>query len=1096
MGGWRCAGCGGENVEGTRFCGHCGAPGGAQAPSTTPSTTPSDAERRLRSFVGGPVAERLEVSDGRLAEERRLVTALFADISGFTALAQQLDPEELHEVVDPLVTRLTDVAGRHGAFVEKFAGDALLAVFGAPVAHEDDADRALLTALEMHRELLRARRDLPPAASTMTLHVGINSGHGIARVIGSEARMDYGVLGDAVILAQRLESQAPAGDTYVGAATVGLLRGRFALEPAGSLTLKGIAEPVEAWRLLGPASALATVHATAPAVLVGRQLELARLTAALRGAAGGRGGILLVEGEPGAGKSSLVEAARGELGPDARWLQTRCVAYGASLPYRPLAELLRAYAGIRLDDLPEAASRLLATALAVDHQGIRMPALARVLGVAPTVEDLALAGGDEAVREAARIDGLEPEALRRSIHEAVARWLGGLARETPLVVAIEDAHWLDSASADLLLDLAGRLGGTSVAVVVTARTDGLGASQRALDRAAEAGVARASIALGPLDPAEIGELARSELGGEAPSRLVTALAERASGNPLFVVETLRTLRERGSLVRDADHGAGAGDGADPTGAAWRLTADWDPATVPPTIEGILGERIDRLPPATAFLLAQASVVGRRVRGPVLRAVADADGLEARLDQLVETGFLDRVLDAGHELLVFHHALAQDVAYGRLLRRQRRDLHLQVADAVESIYGSSDDVIDLLARHLYLAGAGERAVDALAAAADRARRLFAHDEALASLERAEELARGAGASADRLADVLLAEAELLDLRGDYERAAARFGEVRAMTNRVAAWTGEATIARRTGRYDDAFALLGAALEALPADADRRPVLLERSATLGFAGHFEASAGAALAGLALRDRTAPGQDDDRVTGRLLLQLAAAEARIPGREDDALEHATAAGAIFRRVDDPSGLVAVYRATGMIHWGGDRLEAAADALAAGLVLAERIGGVEEVGGTLVNLGLVELALGRTADAVATDRRAVAEFGRVGHASGLMVATANLAEALVAVGELAEAETMAVAALELADQLDDPRIVADVERTQARGRLAAGDTADALRLAELAGTAFEAFGEPDEAATCWILAAAAATALGDAGRARALEQRARSTGR
>src|ERR671937_321369 len=212
MANWTCSACGGENPEGMRFCGHWGPPAAA-APEPQPEADDHQVAEALRSFVAGPVAEKLVEAGGALPQERRLITALFADVSGFTSLADRLDPEELLEVIDPVISELSSAVGRYGGYVEKFAGDALLALFGAPVSHEDDAERALRVAVEMHRELARISQDLPHDAE-LTLHVGVNSGHGIARILGSEARMDYAVLGDSVILAQRLESAAPPGETY------------------------------------------------------------------------------------------------------------------------------------------------------------------------------------------------------------------------------------------------------------------------------------------------------------------------------------------------------------------------------------------------------------------------------------------------------------------------------------------------------------------------------------------------------------------------------------------------------------------------------------------------------------------------------------------------------------------------------------------------------------------------------------------------------------------------------------------------------------------------------------------------------------------
>src|ERR671935_630131 len=265
---WVCGACAGENPEGMRFCGHCGA---RRTDATDSSPREPDVADALRSFVADQVADHLIEAGGKLPEERRLITALFADVSGFTSLADRLDPEQLLEVIDPVISGLSSIVGRYEGYVEKFAGDALLALFGAPVTHEDDPERALRVALEMHAELERLCAELPHEAE-LTLHVGVNSGHGIARILGSEARVDYAVLGDSVILAQRLESAAPPGETYVSEATVRLTEPDFEFEPVGELTLKGKAEPVPAWRLVGARAQRAT--AVRP-TLIGREAELA-----------------------------------------------------------------------------------------------------------------------------------------------------------------------------------------------------------------------------------------------------------------------------------------------------------------------------------------------------------------------------------------------------------------------------------------------------------------------------------------------------------------------------------------------------------------------------------------------------------------------------------------------------------------------------------------------------------------------------------------------------------------------------------------------------------------------------------------------------
>src|SRR5256714_11609394 len=330
---WACASCGGDNPEGTRFCGHCGAPAEASTAPERPAA--DDVTEALRSFVAGPVADRLVESGGQLPEERRLITALFADVSGFTSLADRLDPEDLLEVIAPVVSALSSVVGRYEGYVEKFAGDALLALFGAPVSHDDDAARALRVALEMHDELERLKPELPADAAGLTLHVGVNSGHGIARVLGSEARMDYAVLGDAVILAQRLESAAPPGETDVSEMTVRLRESRFDFEPVGELTLKGKSEPVPAWRLVAQrAHGRSATRKGVSTELVGREQELAVLSDTLDRLAYGAGAVVALTGEPGVGKSRLTAAARAHAEERGfHWLEGRCVSYGAGLAY-------------------------------------------------------------------------------------------------------------------------------------------------------------------------------------------------------------------------------------------------------------------------------------------------------------------------------------------------------------------------------------------------------------------------------------------------------------------------------------------------------------------------------------------------------------------------------------------------------------------------------------------------------------------------------------------------------------------------------------------------------------------------------------------
>ena len=1011
-----CSACGGANPEGMRFCGHCGAPLGA--PSEAEQREEQNAAEALRSFVTGAVADRIVEAGGQLPEERRLVTALFADVSGFTSLAERLDPEQLLEVIDPVISGLSSIVGRYEGYVEKFAGDALLALFGAPVSHDDDAERALLVALEMHEELARICERLPHDPE-LSVHIGVNSGHGIARVLGSEARMDYAVLGDSVILAQRLEAAAPSGETYVSDSTRELTRLGFEFESVGELTLKGKSEPVQAWRLLGRKEA---AEAAPPRRLVGREAELSTAQIALDEVAAGRGSVLTVTGEPGVGKSRLLEAiASRATDTGIRWLQTRCLSYGSAVPYWPFIEVLRRNA-------PEAASN---------------PFFARLLGLA----------------EETRPD-IEPEAFRRGLHAAVEAWLRGLAVDAPIVVAIEDVHWADASSLSLLSDLVHLSAEVPLLMYLVARPE----SEDVLD---ELVPARRALRLSPLRADDLESLVESLLGAPAPTGLTTFIAARTAGNPFFVEELVRSLLESGTLVRS--------DGS------WQMGAGWDARRLPTTIEGVLSARIDALPRSAASVLQTASVIGRRVALELLRAVHEPSAeVDDEIERLFAAGMLDRDRSGDTELVVFHHGLVQDAAYSRLLRRHQRAIHARVADVAERLFGAGDDVIDLLARHLYLGEAGEKAVAYLRRAASRAKRLFANDEAILHFTRAVELAPADSGLRLELAD-------LHELVGNYDAARDLYSSVLDTTVDVHAWRGVASTLRKQGEYAKALEVVDDALRTGDFTQDEvLPLLLEQGWTLSVAARFDQAIDVLDVALA-----SAGDRSDAIVGHVLLQLARAKT-IEGRLDEALEHGLRARELFQENHDLRGLATVCRILGDTYRRRDDLDAAAGALREGLELAERVGSTEEIGGCLINLALVEMRRGALGDAIAYNRRAIEEFERFGNASGRAQGYANLAWALAQNGDLGESLLYCERALDLARAIEHSTTIADVYDTMALVRLKEGDVSSAVEQAEEAAALYLEMGAVPQAADSLELAAKAWEFAGDDVRARATRARAR----
>lgn len=1040
---WACAACGGDNPEGMRFCGHCGAP----ASGADPARPVADVSDALRSFVSEAVADRLIASGGEITEERRLVTALFADLSGFTPLADRLDPEELLEVIDPIIKRLTNIVGRYEGYVDKFAGDALLAFFGAPVAHEDDAHRALLVATEMHREIAAIVPELPEDAGELTLHIGVNSGRVVARVLGTDVRMDYSVLGDAVILAQRLESAAPAGQTYVGETTHLLTADSFDFESVGQLTLKGKAEPVGAYRLVGKKGRTGRGSSR----FIGRAEEILAVDSAIASFDRGHGAVVSVSGEPGVGKSRFTEEVHHRATTvGARWLTARCLSYGSGIAYWPVSDLFRRIAGIAPTDPPGAALPMLRSALERAGVPSALPPLTRLLGfLAPEIEDL------------------EPEAFRRLLHDSVIEAVRHVAVQEPLVLAVEDLHWGDASSVALIGELAELCSETPLIIYVTARTEAVNVLLEIASGAPE--LLRHAIQLDPMDPAAVAPLIEDTLGAPASPAVLEVINERAVGNPFFIQELLRSLRDSGEITRTNGH--------------WDLTADFEQSHIPPTIEGVLSARIDMLPRPAAAALQVCSVIGRRVRLPLLSAVVDDADLGLNLKGLLDAGMLDEA--EGDADFVFHHALVQDVAYSRLLRKKRRELHLRVAEEAERLYGAADDTIDLLARHLHLAGAGEKAVRYLIRAGDRAARLFANDEALIHLQHAADLARTTHSLQDLLYEVLLKIADLHALRGNYEEALRLFTEIRDARDWPRAWQGVASCLRNESRYVEALAVVDDAFERGSSSDELPELWLERGWILSRSGQFPEAVEALRSGLDALDHR-----QDAVAGHILMQLTRAET-VVGDHKAALKHALAAVLIFEEIDDIKGFATALRILGDTYRHVDLLDDAVTALERGLELAERTGNIEEIAGCAINLGLIELARGNVDAAIEHDLRAAGLFERVGHSSGKAIVYGNLAEKYLAAGSTTEALDSAARATTIAEEIGHLPTLADVALTLATLHRAEGRLGDAIAHAERAAAFHHDMGAMGGAADALALAAEMLEESGDMERARELNSRA-----
>jgi ABC-type oligopeptide transport system substrate-binding subunit/class 3 adenylate cyclase len=656
---------------------------------------------------------------GSMREERRVVTALFADLVGSTALGERLDPEELKLIIADAVGRMVGAVEAFGGNVKDLAGDGLLALFGAPVAHEDDAERAIRSGLRIVEEISSFAREVERGwdVTGFDVRVGIDTGPAVVGAIGAGSRIEYSALGDAVNTAARLQSHASPGTVLVGPETFRLTEPLFSWGASAELELKGkkdtvLAHPVEAPLGSGPAPrGLEGVQTR----MIGREQELETGLEAVDSVLEGSGGILHVVGEPGIGKTRLLRELRGAVTAApahhgrALWMEGRCVSYGESMPYWPFRDLLRSWLGVSGEE-PDLRLRVSLRGrlerLFDGRAGQIEPYLAQLLGLASDP------------REVEHLAELSPEALQYRTFEVVRTLLTRLAQDGPVVVALEDLHWADATSVQLLARLLADTETAALLLVLTMRPERDHLAWGVKEEAARDLPHRSrEVSLAALSGDSGRELLHAFIGADTlPPEMEQRILEPAEGNPFFLEELIRSFADAGALVRDDD--------------TWRFDHAV-PIEIPPTIEQVILSRIDRLSSGAHTTLTAASVLGRRFRLPMLQALVPG-GEEIR-EPLTELQRLD-LLREGRRWpdpeYRFRHALIQEVAYRTLVRADREGLHRTAAAWLEERYADRlDEVAGLLAHHWLGANDEDKAVAYLVMAGDRARQHYALDEAV-------------------------------------------------------------------------------------------------------------------------------------------------------------------------------------------------------------------------------------------------------------------------------------------------------------------------------------------------------------------------------
>ena len=657
----------------------------------------------MSQAVGSPPGAR---------EERKVLSALFADVVGSTALAERLDAEDVKLVVGEAIARIVGEVEALAGHVKDLAGDGVLAFFGAPTTREDDAERALRAALRISAELEDYGREVLRGwgIDGFGVRVGVATGPVVVGDVGAGTRVEYAAFGDTVNLAARLQSAAEPGTVLVDATTHAAVEPLFAWGEMHELELKGKQASVRAWQLGGLAAQRQRLRGL-PGVetrLVGRARELGFGFEALEGLRSGSGGILAVSGEPGIGKSRLLAELRTAAERSGvRWLEGRCVSYGESLPYWPFRDLLRGeWIGAGADE-PELRVRI---GLRRRLEQLFGPAAQELYPYLGAMLDL------ELEREAdGRTAQLSPEALQWRTFEVIGQLFERLAEEAPLVVAIEDLHWSDATSIQLLEQLLRLAEASAILLVLSLRPERDAPAWALRELAArEYPHLLRELALEPLGDAD-GELLNALVGaGTLPAQLERRVLDTAEGNPFFLEELVRSLVDAGVLVREGD--------------AWRFDHDAE-IEIPPTVEKVILARLDRLSLASRDVLTAASALGRSFALPLLDGVLASSAGDA-LHELQRLELLQQSRRWPQPEYRFRHALIQETAYRTLLSAQRTELHRRAAEWLEARYAGRDtEVLGLLAHHWLAAHNEDKAVDYLLRAGDKARQEYALDEAI-------------------------------------------------------------------------------------------------------------------------------------------------------------------------------------------------------------------------------------------------------------------------------------------------------------------------------------------------------------------------------
>ena len=686
----------------------------------------------LHQYIPRELMKKLQAArdTGGMVGERRVVTMLFCDLKGSTAAAEQLDPEDWTEIMNGAFAHMIKPVYQYEGTIARLMGDALLAFFGAPIAHEDDPRRAILAGLDMVESIRPYREQIQEKYRVdFDVRVGINTGLVVVGAVGSDLRMEYSALGDAINLAARMEQTAEPGTVRVAHDTYKLVKNLFEFRPLGGVEVKGKSEPVFAYQAVSrkfeasQARGIEGLHVP----MVGREAELSTLRKVMEDLKQGLGRIIFVLGEAGLGKTRLISEAHAvfhTLGyPQAVWVETISLSYETNQAYGLLQRLIRRLGGIEYNDPPG----ILREKLSMLVEGMVESRRSRALYVFEVLFGLETGQSDASI---------DNETFKRDLYEAIYEWWKARFALQPVVLVFDDMHWCDAASAELLRQLLGLTGESPMVLLFAMRAERNAPAWQIKTLADEEyNHLYTELILRPLSDAEGKELVNRLLANpDLPDSLHSSILEKSGGNPFFIEEVVRTLIDNGILIAEEQQVNGG------TQRVWRATRASADFAIPDNLQALLAARMDRLEESTRGTLQLASVIGRSFYHRVLQAVDEASHeLDKHLGTLLRMELIREAARVPEIEYTFRNPLTQEAVYKTILIKRRRAFHQRVGEAMESIYADRlDGLFGLLAYHFALAKEREKAIDYYRKAARQAVTLFAYDDAIQNLRSALKL----------------------------------------------------------------------------------------------------------------------------------------------------------------------------------------------------------------------------------------------------------------------------------------------------------------------------------------------------------------------